>query len=164
MLQSKFIKNLNLLSNYNFTYDLLIYNNQITEATVLLKEVPTLPIVLNHIAKPNIRDYDIKTWESQIKAIAQFKNLSCKISGLATEANWKNWKEADLIPYLDIIVEHFGFDRIMFGSDWPVCLVATSYERWLNFLKNYFSKFSSATQEKFFSGNCTNFYKLNTIN
>ncbi len=163
MLQPRFIENLNLLANNGYTYDLLIYNNQIIEATALLKKVPNLPIVLNHMAKPKIGD-NIVAWENQIKAIAQFENLSCKISGLATEANWESWKEADMVPYLDIIVEYFGFDRIMFGSDWPVCLLATSYERWLTFLKTYFSKYTISTQEKFFSGNCTKFYKLNTIN
>jgi L-fuconolactonase len=161
MLQKSFINNLNKLSRNGFTYDLLIYHHQLKEAIELLKEVPDLPIVLNHIAKPDIQGKKIEEWERQIKIIAKQQNLFCKISGLATEANWNHWNENELIPYLDIIVENFGTNRIMFGSDWPVCLVATSYERWLNFLKTYFSNFTKNERTNFFYNNCKSFYQIN---
>jgi len=161
MLQKSFINNLNKLSKNGFTYDLLIYHHQLKEAIELLNEVPDLPIVLNHIAKPDIQGKNIEEWERQIKIIAKQQNIFCKISGLATEANWNHWNENELIPYLDIIVENFGTNRIMYGSDWPVCLVATSYERWLNFLKTYFSNFPENERTNFFYNNCKTFYNLN---
>jgi L-fuconolactonase len=161
MLQKSFINNLNKLSKNGFTYDLLIYHHQLKEAIELLNEVPDLPIVLNHIAKPDIQGKNIEEWERQIKIIAKQQNLFCKISGLATEANWNHWNENELIPYLDIIVENFGTNRIMYGSDWPVCLVATSYERWLNFLKTYFSNFTENERTNFFYNNCKTFYQIN---
>ena len=160
MLQPKFISGLKKLATHNYTYDLLIYNNQLNEAIELLKELHNLPIVLNHIAKPNIKNQDIQDWNKQISAISKFENLSCKISGLVTEADWANWTEKDLYPYLDIIIDSFGIDRVMFGSDWPVCLLASSYEKWLSLLKSYFSRFSTLEQEKFFALNCESFYKL----
>jgi L-fuconolactonase len=161
LLQKSFISNLNKLAKNNFTYDLLIHHQQLNEAIELLKKVPNLPLVLNHIAKPAIKSQNIEEWERQIKIIAKHQNLFCKISGLATEANWNLWNENELIPYLDIIVENFGTNRIMFGSDWPVCLVATSYERWLNFLKTYFSNFTENERTNFFYNNCQTFYQIN---
>ena len=160
MSQPKFKSGLKKLAKNNYTYDLLIYNHQLNEAIELLKELQDLPIVLNHIAKPNIKEQSIEDWSMQIKNISKFENLSCKISGMVTEANWGNWKDKDLYPYLDIIIESFGMDRVMFGSDWPVCLLASSYERWLNVLKEYFNTFSTKEQEKFFALNCESFYKL----
>jgi L-fuconolactonase len=160
MLQPKFTEGLKKISKYGYSYDLLIYNNQLEEAIKLVKELDDLPIVLNHIAKPNIKEKDISDWSKKIKILAKNKNLSCKLSGLVTEANWQNWTAKDLLPYVEIIVESFGIDRIMFGSDWPVCLVATSYDTWLNFLIEYFNDFSQNEKEKFFALNCEKFYKL----
>jgi L-fuconolactonase len=160
MLNPKFISNLNTLSKYDYSYDLLIYHNQLEEAIKLMEGLNEFPIILNHGAKPNIKQKDIADWSKQLKVLSIYKNVSCKISGLVTEANWSNWNEADIFPYLDVIVENFGIDRIMFGSDWPVCLVATSYEKWLNLLKKYFNQFSKNDQEKFFALNCERIYKL----
>ncbi len=161
MLQKSFISNLNKLAKNDFTYDLLVYHNQLNEANVLLKEVPDLPFVLNHIGKPDIKGQNIDEWGRQIKIIAKHQNLFCKISGLTTEATWNHWNETELIPYLDIIVENFGTNRIIFGSDWPVCLVSTSYERWLNLLKTYFFDFTENEKNNFFYNNCKTFYKIN---
>ena len=160
MLQPDFIKGLKQLSKHHYTYDLLIYANQIQEAIELIKSVEDLPIVLDHIAKPSIKTKSMQDWEKDIKALAKYPNLYCKISGMATEANWTTWKPEDLKPYLDIVVEAFGVDRLLFGSDWPVCLVASSYERWLHTIKDYFKEFSSTEQEKIFALNCESFYTL----
>ena len=160
MLNPKFISNLNTLSEYGYSYDLLVYHNQLKEAIKLMDGLNELPIILNHGAKPNIKQKDIIDWSKQLKILSKYKNVSCKISGLVTEANWSNWNEDDIFPYLDVIIENFGMDRIMFGSDWPVCLVATSYEKWINLLKKYFNQFSNTDQEKFFALNCERIYKL----
>ena len=94
----------------------------------------------------------------------QFKsceNVYCKISGMVTEADWKNWKKEDLTPYMDVVTEAFGVQRIMFGSDWPVCLVAASYDKWVETVQNYFASLSSTEQELVFGGNAIKFYNLN---
>jgi L-fuconolactonase len=95
-----------------------------------------------------------------MKAIAPYKNVFCKISGMVTEADWKNWKKEDFKPYLDTVVEAFGTKRILYGSDWPVCLVAASYARMIHIVRDYFSTFSQAEQAAFFGGNATTFYNL----
>ena len=129
----------------------MIYANQIQEAIELIKSVEYLPIVLDHIAKPSIKTKSIQDWEKDIRALAKYPNLYCKISGMATEADWTRWKAEDLKPYLDIVVEAFGVDRLLFGSDWPVCLVASSYERWLHTIKDYFKEYpeSDTMQQAF---------------
>jgi L-fuconolactonase len=160
MLDASFQKGLSALAKYNYTYDLLIYETQLAEANTLIKQLPELPIVIDHIAKPNIKKGDSDDWKKEIKAIAQYPNLYCKISGMATEAHWDTWTMDTLKPYIDTVVEAFGTERIMFGSDWPVCLVASSYKKWLKGLQNYFNTFSISEQEAFFANNAINFYKL----
>ena len=160
MLDASFQKGLSALANYNYTYDLLIYETQLAEANTLIKQLPVLPIVIDHIAKPNIKKGERENWIKEIKAMAQYPNVYCKISGMATEAQWDTWTMDTLKPYIDTVVEAFGTERIMFGSDWPVCLVASSYEKWLKGLQNYFNTFSISEQEDFFANNAIKFYKL----
>ncbi len=160
MLDTSFQKGLSALAKYNYTYDLLIYEAQLAEANTLMKQLPELPIVINHIAKPNIKKGEYENWKKEMKAIAEYPNVNCKISGMATEANWDSWTMDTLKPYMDTVVESFGTERIMFGSDWPVCLVASSYEKWLKGLQNYFNTFSISEQEAFFANNAIKFYKL----
>ena len=92
--------------------------------------------------------------------VAQYKNVYCKISGMVTEASWQSWKEKDFIPYIDVVVNAFGTDRIMFGSDWPVCLLAAKYDEVVNIVKDYFSSFTQNEQDKFFGQNAIKFYNL----
>ena len=160
MLDASFQKGLSALAKYNYTYDLLIYETQLAEANTLIKQLPVLPIVIDHIAKPNIKKGERENWIKEIKAMAQYPNVYCKISGMATEARWDTWTMDTLKPYIDTVVEAFGTERIMFGSDWPVCLVASSYEKWLKGLQNYFNTFSISEQEDFFANNAIKFYKL----
>ena len=160
MLQPNLIQGLKKLATRNYTYDLLIYAHQLKEANEFIKQVTELPIVIDHVAKPNIKDSEMEDWKKEITALAKYPNVYCKISGMATEANWETWTMAGLQPYLDTVVEAFGTERIMFGSDWPVCLVASSYAKWLNGIQNYFNTFSSTEQEAIFAGNAIKFYKL----
>jgi L-fuconolactonase len=161
MLQPKLIAGLNKLPAYGYTYDLLIYAHQLKEANELIKQVsPNLPIVIDHIAKPDIKNSEIAEWKKGITALAQYPNVFCKISGMVTEADWNNWTMASLQPYLDSVVAAFGTERILFGTDWPVCLVASSYSTWLNGIQNYFNTFSNAEQEAIFANNAIKFYKL----
>jgi L-fuconolactonase len=161
MLSPQFKRGISLLNKYNFTYDILIFPDQLRFAKKLVKEFPEQKFVIDHLAKPYIKDGKIEEWKKDMEAIGSFENVYCKISGMVTEADWKKWKTKDFFPYLDVVVKSFGTGRIMYGSDWPVCLVSASYEEALNIVKEYFSSFSKHAQELFFGGNAIKFYNLN---
>lgn len=161
MLQPEFKRGIQALQQYNFTYDILIFPDQLQCIKKFVEMFPEQKFVIDHIAKPEIKDRKIDDWKTGIQAIAENQNVSCKISGLATEADWKNWKEKDFTAYIDIVVNAFGINRIIFGSDWPVCLLAGSYKEMLDIVKDYFFSYTTKEQEKFFGGNATNFYNLN---
>jgi L-fuconolactonase len=163
MLQPKFIDGLKALAKKNYTYDLLIYHHQIPEALELLKDLDDLKIVIDHIAKPDIKNGNITDWAKNIKTLAKYPNVHCKISGMTTEADWRKWTSEELTPYLEIVVEAFGTNRLMFGSDWPVCLVASTYHQWLTTVKDYFSTFTNEEQAKIFASNCESFYTLDKV-
>jgi L-fuconolactonase len=160
MLQPAFMNGISLLSKYNFTYDILIFKDQLQYVPKLVSAFPDQPFVIDHISKPDIKNKDIRQWKKDISVLGQFENLQCKISGMVTEALWKSWAIEDFKPYMDVVVEAFGTDRIMFGSDWPVCLVAASYNEVVTIVEDYFSSFSKDEQEKFFGLNAIKFYKL----
>ncbi|WP_207535234.1 amidohydrolase family protein [Desertivirga arenae] len=160
MLRSAFKNGIGLLHKYNFTYDILIFPDQLTYSKELVAAFPDQPFVVDHIAKPYIRDNKIDEWKRDLKALAQFENVSCKISGMVTEADWKKHAPVDFKPYIDAVVESFGTDRIMFGSDWPVCLVAESYAGVFRLVEDYFSTFSQGEQDNFFGNNAVKFYKV----
>lgn len=160
MLQPAFLRGIDALKEFNFTYDILIFPEHLPSALQLVKQFPDQPFVIDHIAKPYIKAGLIDEWKKDIQVIAQHQNVYCKISGMVTEADFDQWKTEDLIPYIDVVVEAFGINRIMFGSDWPVCLVASSYERMIGIVKEYFSSFTQQEQDQFFGLNAITFYKL----
>ena len=127
MLLPEFIRGISKLNSFNLRYDILVFPKQLPAAIELVKQFPDQPFVLDHIAKPLVKDGGISPWNNQIRELAGFENLTCKVSGLITEANWSSWELSDFSPYLDIVFESFGIDRLMFGSDWPVCKLAGSY-------------------------------------
>jgi L-fuconolactonase len=161
MLKPAFKRGIAQLAKFGFTYDILIYPDQLGYASELVASFPDQPFVIDHIAKPHIKDRFItEEWKAAIRAIARHENSFCKISGMVTEADWKNWKPEHFKPYLDTVVEAFGPNRVLFGSDWPVCLLAASYQQVLQIVKDYFSSFSPDEQTAFFGGNAINFYHL----
>lgn len=160
MLQPSFIRGLSQLAQLNFTYDILVFPKHLPATLALIQSLPNQPFVIDHIAKPYIKDGLINEWKKDIEAIARYEHVHCKISGMVTEADMRNWKKADFRPYLDIVVEAFGMHRIMYGSDWPVCLAAGSYEQVIGIVKNYFSGYSDAEQIAFFKTNASSFYHL----
>ncbi|MHA4812300.1 amidohydrolase family protein [Flavitalea flava] len=161
MLRPSFINGIRKLKKFGYTYDLLIYPDQLGYACELTAAHPDQLFVIDHIAKPYIKDNRItEEWKTAIRAFADQENVYCKISGMVTEADWTNWKPEDFRPYLDTVVEAFGTGRILFGSDWPVCLVAGSYEKVMQIVRDYFSSFSKEEQADFFGGNATGFYHL----
>lgn len=160
MLRPAFLNGIGKLKAHNFTYDLLILPDQLKFAAELVSRFPDQPFVLDHIAKPDIKNQIRGNWEADLKALAKYQQVYCKVSGMVTEADWANWKEEELIPYLDVVFEAFGTDRVMFGSDWPVSLLAASYGKWVAVMNKYVSKFSTYEQQQFWGGNATTFYKL----
>jgi L-fuconolactonase len=160
LLQPAFIQGVKLLSKYNFTYDLLIYHHQLDEALTFASEVKDVRIVVDHIAKPSIRTGEKTQWELNLAALSTFENVYCKISGMVTEANWKNWTYEQISPYLDEVFECFGTNRVMYGSDWPVCLLAATYEQQFLVIQHYISKLSPGEKANVLGENAKRFYNL----
>ncbi len=160
MLKPEFMNGIALLKKYNFTFDMLIFPDQLRYIPRFVESFPEQLFVVDHIAKPDLKEGRIAIWRNEIAAVAKFENVYCKISGMVTEANWNSWKKEDFKPSLDVIVEAFGISRVIFGSDWPVCLVAASYKEVVGIVKDYFSAFSKEEQDQFFRLNATRFYKL----
>jgi len=159
-LEKSFQQGIALLEPYGFTYDILIHQDQLQFIPEFVARFPNQHFVLDHMAKPGIKEKEIKNWKKDIEQVALHENVSCKISGLVTEADLKTWTNNDFIPYLDVVVNAFGTGRIMYGSDWPVCLAAGNYTGVLQLVKSYFSSFSTFEQELFFGANAIAIYKL----
>jgi L-fucono-1,5-lactonase len=160
MLKSAFMDGVSKLEGYGLTYDILIFADQLQYIPEFLSAFPSQKFVIDHIAKPGIKNKEIDQWKKEIKDVAKHQNVWCKISGMVTEADWKNWKRQDFIPYMDAVVEAFGTKRIIYGSDWPVCLLAASYENVLGIVEQYFAPFSESERELFFGRTATEFYNL----
>jgi L-fuconolactonase len=161
MLKPAFKRGIGLLRKFGYTYDILIYPDQLGYASEFIAAFPDQPFIIDHIAKPHIKDrYITEEWKDAIRAVAAHGNAYCKISGMVTEADWKHWKPEHLKPYIDTVVEAFGMQRVLYGSDWPVCLVAASYRQVLGLVEDYFSSFSEDERAAFFGGNAINFYHL----
>ena len=160
MLKPEFMNGVSQLEKFGFTYDILIYPDQLKYVPEFVGAFMHQKFVIDHLAKPGIRNNEISHWKREIQNIARFENVYCKISGMVTEADWTNWKQDDFVPYIDVVIEAFGPNRILYGSDWPVCLVAASYEQMLGIVQEYFSSFSETEQELFFGDNATKFYNL----
>ena len=162
LLRKDFCQGIAELRNHNFTFDILIYPRQLVAAIEFAAKFPGQKFVLDHLAKPEIRNRDISAWAREIRTLAENSNVYCKLSGLVTEAHWKNWRPADFVPYLDVAFEAFGFDRLMFGSDWPVCLLAGSYSQVRELIVEYVTPFPAESQKKIFGLNAQRFYGLNS--
>jgi L-fuconolactonase len=158
MLRPGFLNGLSLLRKHKLTYDLLIYPKQLPAAIEVVQKFPQQPFVLDHLAKPFIKRGALSPWKEQIETLAKSPNVSCKVSGMVTEADRTHWKPADFTPYLDVVFQAFGEDRLMFGSDWPVCLLAGSYEQVHEIVATYLKPLSAQTQEKVMGGNAAKFY------
>jgi len=148
------------LSKFNLTFDLLVTPIQLQSAIKLVKIFPNQKFVLDHIAKPRISEPLNKTWVSEIINLSKYSNVFCKISGLVTETKGYNFSETDFLPFLDVIFKYFGFDRIMYGSDWPVCLLAADYKKVLEIISNYLMSYDSKIREKIMGTNAKIFYNL----
>lgn len=160
LLRDDFCKGVSLLKKFGFTYDILIYSKQLKFAIDFVKRFPEQFFVIDHLAKPSIRESKIDEWEKEIKLIAAFPNVYCKLSGMVTEADWERWSANDFKPYIEIVLENFGIDRVMFGSDWPVCLVAATYKQCCEILEENTIHFSEEEKKKLWGENAIRFYNL----
>jgi L-fuconolactonase len=160
MLRTDFLTGIAALKEYGLTYDILIFPRQLPAAIQLAGKFPEQPFVLDHIAKPTIRAGLLSEWREGIRELAKSPNVYCKLSGMVTEARWHDWKAAEFRPYLDVIWEAFGEERLMIGSDWPVCLLSGEYSRTIGIVKEYLAQFSEATRAKVMGGNAARCYKL----
>lgn len=160
MLRADFRNGIAALKEFDYTYDILLFQRQLPAAIDLVQQFPEQAFVIDHIAKPDIKSGDIALWKKNMAEIAKASNVYCKVSGMVTEANWSSWTNATLKPYLDVVFENFATDKIMYGSDWPVCNVAADYSQVVHTLEEYISKLSTADQHKIWSENAARFYKL----
>jgi L-fuconolactonase len=160
LLQQDFIKGVGQLAAFDFTYDILVYPHQLEEAYEFAKKLPRVRFVLDHLAKPYIKKGEKEIWAGSIKKLAELPNVSCKLSGMVTEADWHNWQSADLQPYMDVVLDAFGAKRLLFGSDWPVCLVAAQYEDMKAVVTEFISSFSPTEKEAIMGGNASVCYNL----
>jgi len=160
MLRAEFIRGLRALGRFDLTYDILIFPRHLPVAHEIVRMFPNQPFVLDHIAKPLIKDGVIAPWDDGLRQLAAFPNVSCKLSGMVTEANWHGWKPADFRPYLDIVLEAFGPNRLMIGSDWPVCTVAGAYAEVVGIVFDYVRTLSADEQAAILGGNAQSFYQL----
>ncbi len=160
LLNPEFQNGISKLSKFDLTYDLLIYPKQLYPAIELVKKFPNQTFILDHIAKPNISKKINQEWIYNIKSLSNYQNVYCKISGMVTETEDYKWEIDNFNPFLDVIVNSFGVDRLLFGSDWPVCLLAGKYKDILNIVTNYFKKYSERDQKKILGENAIKVYNI----
>ncbi|SRR5579871_5904212 len=160
MLRPEFRRGIAQLADFGLAYDLLLYPRHLPVAAKLVAEFPRQTFVLDHIAKPGIAAGVLEPWRRDIAALAAFPNVSCKLSGMVTEARWSGWTAADFAPYLDTVLEAFGPDRLMIGSDWPVCTVAGDYGAVMNIVSGYIAKLTAGERNAILGENCARVYRI----
>ncbi|MEM1134584.1 MAG: amidohydrolase family protein [Bacteroidota bacterium] len=160
LLRADFQQGISKLKAFGLTYDVLVFERQLPAAVKFVEAFPDQPFVLDHIAKPLIAQRKLSPWEENVKQLAQCDNVYCKVSGMVTEADWKNWQYEDFKLYLDVVFEAFGAERIMIGSDWPVCLLATDYNKVIDIVEKYIQGFSEAEKKAIMGENAVKFYNL----
>ncbi len=160
LIRAEFIRGLRKLAAHGLTYDLLIYPHQLPAAIELVRMLPDQRFVLDHLAKPRIKEGEVSPWDHQIRELAKAPNVWCKLSGVVTEANWLDWKRSDFTPYFEVAMEAFGPKRLMFGSDWPVCQLAGNYQSVHDLAADAFVGLSTDELAAVWGGNCAAFYGL----
>lgn len=160
LVQPDFVRGISVLEEFDLAYDILIYTRHLPIAAEFVERFPRQRFVLDHLAKPPIKSGNFDSWARGISQLAAFPNVFCKLSGLVTEADWQHWTVEQIVPFLDVAFESFGPDRLMIGSDWPVCLVAASYARAVEVVKSYLGRKHPGYQARVLGGNALGFYQL----
>jgi L-fuconolactonase len=164
MLRSEFRRGIAELHSFNLAYDLLLFPKHLPAACKLVREFPEQAFVLDHIAKPEIAVGNVSPWDEMLRELAAFPNVSCKLSGMVTEAQWGQWRAEDFHRYLDVVVNAFGLRRVMIGSDWPVCTLSGGYEATMGIVVDYLRQFSAEECDAVLGGNCARIYKIESGN
>jgi len=162
LLRDDFNRGVDALADFGLAYDLLIFERHLPHAVAFVDRHPNQIFILDHLAKPLARDHQLEPWASNIHKLAEHENVFCKLSGLVTEADWQNWTELDLTIYWEVILHAFGPRRIMFGSDWPVCLLAANYRSWYELCMRFTSSLSHEERDRIFGGTAIDAYQLTT--
>ena len=160
MLREDFRRGIAQLRRFDLTYDLLLHPRHLPMAVELVQQFPEQPFVLDHLAKPDIAGQQFSPWRKDLQALANLPNVYCKLSGMVTEARWEQWTAADFEPYMEIALGAFGWNRLMIGSDWPVCNLSGSYERVMRLVMDFIGKLSSEAQQAILGDNCARFYRI----
>lgn len=159
-IQPQFVRGVQLLAEFGFSFDICVFHHQLGDVLQLVAQCPDVAFVLDHGGKPPIKAGVREPWQAQLSELAQLPNVSCKISGLVTEADLENWTPAALQPYVEHIISVFGPDRVMYGGDWPVSLLATTYQTWLETVDQLTARMAETDKQKLFYQNAVNFYRL----
>lgn len=162
LLRPEFLRGVALLEEFNLTYDILIYPKHLPVAVEFASRFPRQRFVLDHLAKPFIKRGELQPWRKDLRRLAALPNVYCKLSGMVTEADWLSWKPDHLRPYVEATFECFGHDRLMIGSDWPVCTVAASYSQTMNLVVDFFAEYPRHFRDAIFGGNAARFWRLRT--
>jgi L-fuconolactonase len=160
VLREDFMRGISRLKDYDLVYDILIFPHQLPATIELLKKFPEQVFILDHMAKPYIKDKKISQWQSNIEKLASFDNVSCKISGMVTEADWHNWSKKDFKPYMEVVFEAFGTKRLTIGSDWPVCTLAGDYGNVISIATDFITQLSNNEQKSIWQENPERIYGL----
>ena len=160
MLRPEFRRGIAQLAEFGLTYDLLLFPKHLPVAVKLLRQFPNQPFVLDHIAKPAIRERRMSPWQEDLKPLADFPNVFCKLSGMVTETTWQQWRAEDFHGYLDVVVAAFGTDRLMIGSDWPVCTLSGDYVSTLRIVTDYVQQFAPDVRDDILGRNCARCYHI----
>jgi len=160
MLRDDFLDGISLLADYNHTYDILIVPKQLSAAFRLIQLFPRQKFIIDHIAKPDIKGKEIEEWKSAMNQLGLMDNVWCKVSGMVTEADWSGWRQSDFTPYLEVVFSAFGADKVVFGSDWPVCQLGASYEQVVNIPTEFIETYYTKSDLGFWGPNASEFYNL----
>ena len=163
LIRTDVLRGLSILEKHHVPFDVLIYVKHLKHVPTLARKFPTLKMVINHLAKPQIASHGFAYWQRDFVACAKYENVFCKLSGMVTEADWEAWQPADLKPYIDQAIEAFSPSRLMFGSDWPVCELAASYEQVHDALAENIATLTTAEQSEIFAGTARRYYELNGL-
>ena len=161
MLHPAFLQGIEQLIKYGYCYDILVYARQLPQVLAFLNHFPDKPFIIDHLAKPDIKQGGFTSWQADMRKIAAFPKVLVKVSGMITEADWHHWEKEDFYPYLDELVLSFGVERLCYGSDWPVCNLAGNYSMQWDIVKTYFSTFNPSDINKVMGWNTQRFYHLN---
>ena len=160
ILRKDFNQGISQLLEHKLVYDILIFERHLSYASIFVDRHPNQIFVLDHLAKPKIAKGEMQPWAVHLQELAKRPNVYCKLSGMVTEADHRKWQKPDLVPYIDVVLESFGPNRIMFGSDWPVCLLATTYGKWFDLVKDQIHSLTQAEQDAILGNTAQRAYRL----